>query len=117
MMELAIGRIVCLAMMLSILASESAPRTTWTGWISDSACKQRGVDGKDDPGFMECARKCIEGGHKAVLVSSDKNGAILTIANTKSVLDYAGRYVTLEGSLDVKTGTITVTKVTPLNKK
>jgi hypothetical protein len=117
MMELAIGRILCVVMMLAMPAGESMPRNAWTGWISDSACRQRGVHGRDDPGFMDCARKCIEGGHKAVLVPADNNGTILTIANTKAVLPYAGRYVTLEGTLDVKTSTITVTKVTPLNKK
>ena len=117
MIELAVGRVLFLVMTLSLLAGESAPRTTWTGWISDSACRQRGVEGRDDPGFMDCARKCIEGGHKAVLVPADKDGAILTIENPKAILPYAGRYVTLEGSLDVKTNTIKVTKVTPLNKK
>jgi len=75
-----------------------------TGYIGDAKC------GASDMGSPEaratCVKKCIKGGSDAVLVVGDK---VYKIANQKAVLKYAGKNVSVDGTVD--NGTITVTKI------
>lgn len=76
------------------------------GYIADSTC----AAGKTDMGAPDaraaCVKKCIKGGAQAVLVVGDK---VYKIANQKAVMKFAGKDVSVDGTVD--NGTITVTKI------
>jgi hypothetical protein len=55
---------------------------------------------------MACVKKCIKGGATAVLVVGDK---VYKIANQKAVMKFAGKNVTVDGTVD--NDTVTVTKI------
>ncbi len=89
--------LLCLA---SALTFASGMKGSWTGQISDEKCGAK-VNG-------DCAKKCIEGGQKAVFVN-DADGKIYPIADAKSVAGHEGHHVKVTGMLD--NGTLTVKKV------
>jgi len=73
---------------------------TWTGKISDEKCGAK-VD-------SACAKKCIEGGQKAVFVTDD-GGKVIAISNQKAVAGHGGHHVKVTGTMD--NDWLTVTKV------
>ncbi len=81
--------------------SSSGKSGNWTGWISDEKCGAK-VD-------AACAKKCVEGGQKAVFVN-DKDKTVYPIANQDAVKGHAGHHVTVNGTMDKNT--LTVSKVT-----
>ena len=83
------------------LASGSGKTGTWSGWIGDAKC-----GAKVDPA---CAKKCIEGGEKAVFVN-DNDKTVYPIANQDAVKGHAGHHVEVKGSMD--NNTLTVSSVT-----
>ncbi|MBZ5645996.1 MAG: hypothetical protein LAN37_02095 [Acidobacteriia bacterium] len=87
--------------MLSFAYSGKATSGSWTGWISDSKCGAKLIAG--------CTQKCIDAGEKAVFVS-DKDKTVYPIANQDSVKGHAGHHVTVKGSMD--NNTLTVSGVT-----
>ena len=91
---------------LSGMLAASAFAGTWTGQISDEKCGAK-VNG-------DCAKKCIEGGQKAVFVN-DKDGKVIPIADAKSVAGHEGHHVKVTGSM--KGGVLTVKKVTMVADK
>ena len=76
---------------------DTAKSGSWTGWISDAKCGAK-VD-------AACAKKCIDGGEKAVFVS-DKDKTVYPIANQDAVKGHAGHHVTVKGSMDNNTLTV-----------
>lgn len=85
---------------LSGMLAASAFAGTWTGQISDEKCGAK-VN-------ADCAKKCIEGGQKAVFVD-DKSGKVIPIADAKSVAGHEGHHVKVTGS--VKDGVLSITKI------
>ncbi len=83
---------VCSVIVLSpfLLA---AGDSTWNGWISDSHCGAKGVS----TAHAGCAKKCIEGGAKPVLVT-DGEGKVLQIANPDAVKGHEGAHVKVKGT-------------------
>lgn len=87
---------------LAVASSSSSGKSgSWTGWISDEKCGAK-VD-------AACAKKCVEGGQKAVFVN-DKDKTVYPIANQDAVKGHAGHHVTVKGSMDKNT--LTVSSVT-----
>ncbi len=74
------------------------------GFIEDDACAAKPAM----KGNAACAKKCIDGGKAAVLVTED--GKIYKIAEQDKVKAHAGHNVTITGKLDGET--ISVEKVT-----
>ena len=97
--------LVCMVSLLAFAGSSSTSSKgtsgTWTGWISDEKCGAK-VD-------AACAKKCIEGGQKAVFVN-DKDKTVYPIANQDAVKAHAGHHVTVKGTMD--NNTLTVASVT-----
>jgi hypothetical protein len=87
----------------------AADKQTFTGTITDSMCKD--ADHKDmkmgsDP---KCVTECIKGmGGKYVLYDG-KNA--YTLSDQKTPEKFAAKKVTVTGTLDAKTQTITVEKI------
>lgn len=89
-------------------AAASPATTSWDGWISDSKCAAKGANA----GHAQCAKKCIEGGEKPVLVT-DKDQQVLSIDNPAATTGHEGQHVKVSGTLAAN-GAVHVDKVTPL---
>lgn len=76
----------------------------WTGWITDTHC---GANGANRDHTAACVEKCMKGGSKAQLFveSEKKSYALDDFAKVKPLV---GKKVTVKGSLDAATQTITV---------
>ena len=90
------------AVLLGLAVSSFA--ADFKGFVQDEACSTKaGMKGD-----AACAKKCIDGGAKAVLVTPD--GKIFKIADQDKVKAHAGHNVTITGKLEGET--IIVEKVT-----
>ena len=78
------------------LLTGTAFADTFTGVVSDAMCSKNAA----------CARKCIDGGSPAVLIVK---GKVLTVSNPDTLKPYAGKTVTVDGTL--AEGTLTVKSV------
>lgn len=100
--------VLAMAFLVSLsFAKDKAPKAKAekiSGWISDAKCAAKG-NNADHAG---CAKKCIAGGEKAVLVS-DKDNKVLAIDNQDAVKGHEGHHVTVTGH--VTNDSIHVTKV------
>ncbi|HSE49086.1 MAG TPA: hypothetical protein VLA96_07770 [Terriglobales bacterium] len=76
-------------------AKASANETTVTGFIVDEKCGAQGASAEK----AACAKKCIEGGQKAVLVN-DADSSVWMIENQDSIKGHEGHHVTVTGHTD-----------------
>ena len=90
------------AMFLGLAVSSFA--ADFKGFVQDEKCSTKPAM-KDN---AACAKKCIDGGDHAVLVTPD--GKIYKIADQDKVKAHAGHNVTITGKLDGET--LSVEKVT-----
>jgi len=95
---------------ISMTVLAAAKDMTWDGWISEDHCGAKGANAA----HLDCAKKCIEGGAKPVLVT-DKDKKIVPIENPDTVMDHVSHHVQLTGTMD-NNGAIHVTKVTMLSQ-
>ena len=103
-----------LAFVLSsaILPAPHGPETvTWTGWFSDEGCATPRVkSGNISPNGVECAKKCLRDGARAVFISEQAK-ALYVVADRDRAIDDVGYRVEITGALDEKTQTLTVASV------
>ena len=80
--------------MLTLFCASMAFAGEYTGYVTDAKCSPTKA-GADHAG---CAKKCIEGGEKAVL--ADGEGKVWTIADSEQskVTPHAGHKVKITGS-------------------
>jgi hypothetical protein len=71
-----------------------APAADFTGFVMDKDCSSN----KGMIGDEACAKRCIERGSPAVLVTSD--GKVYAIADQDKVKPAAGKKVTIAGKLE-----------------
>ena len=88
---------------LSFGLAASGIAAEFKGFVEDTNCAAKPAM-KDN---AACAEKCIKGGSPAVLVTPE--GKIYKIADQAKIVDYAGKNVTVTGS--VKEDTITIESV------
>ena len=74
------------------------------GFVQDESCSTKPAM----KGDAACAKRCIDRGQKAVLVTGD--GKIFKLAEQDKIKEHAGHNVTITGKLDGET--ITIEKVT-----
>ena len=74
---------------------------TVTGFVGDDHC-----GAKSGPDHAECAKKCVKGGHKPVLIVGKK---VYMISNPEKIADLVGDKVDVTG--EVNGDTITIEKV------
>jgi hypothetical protein len=97
-------------LMLCSIAAVAAPKdSSWDGWISDSKCAAKGANAA----HAACAKKCIEGGEKPVLVT-DKDQKVVPIENASAVSGHEGQHVKVSGTM-TDSGSLHVDKVTALS--
>jgi hypothetical protein len=81
----------------------SAFGADWTGFIADSKCGLKGAKAE----HKQCAEGCIKAGASPVLVA---DGKVYAIANPDKVKDHVGEKVTVTGSAN--RDTVTVSSIT-----
>ncbi|MGA3099373.1 MAG: DUF5818 domain-containing protein [Bryobacteraceae bacterium] len=74
--------------------SAGAMAEQWTGFIIDEKCSTNAAM----RGNVACAERCIKGGSPAVLVTDE--GKVYKIADQKTVVEHAGKKVTITGKMD-----------------
>ena len=95
------------ALMLTLLALPAlAASESWTGWITDSHCGEKGANAKHT---KACAEKCAKDGKIVFFNNGDKKIYQLDAAGAKLALEHVGHEVTVTGA--VADGTITVEKI------
>jgi hypothetical protein len=97
-----VKKLVALTALALSVASASAFAESFTGVVSDAMCSKDPAKASAAD-HAACANKCIKGGEKAVLIVGDK---VYNIANQPKVVAYAGKTVTIEGTLDNDTITV-----------
>jgi hypothetical protein len=99
---------------LLLLVNVAFAADSYTGWVSDKACAggraQSGVYTGTNP---DCAKRCIGEGETMVLVD-DKAKTLYDVANPALLKREVGNYVRVKGTLDKKSNTLNVEKVTLL---
>jgi hypothetical protein len=102
---------VASALLLAALWASASSAGSWDGWISDSKCATKGANAA----HAQCAKKCIEGGEKPVLVT-DKDQKVVAIANPAAVSGHEGQHVKVTGTM-TSDGAVQVDKVAELAAK
>ena len=92
---------------LSLVFTASAFAETFTGTVSDAMCAKNDVAKAGTPGHADCAKKCIGMGSPAVLVVGDK---VYKISNPDKLTAFAGKKVTVDGTLAADTLTVSSVK-------
>ena len=95
-------------LLVTVWAAASPASTSWDGWISDSKCAAKGAN----EAHAQCAKKCIAGGEKPVLVT-DKDQKVVPIENPSAITGHEGQHVKVTGSLTAD-GAVHVDKVAAL---
>jgi uncharacterized protein DUF5818 len=85
----------------------AADTSTWTGYITDPHCGKKGASAKHT---ADCVEKCIKDGSKAQIMT-ESDGKAYNIDDFGKVKAYVGQKVSIQGTLDAKTNTITVSSV------
>ena len=101
------------AFVLAAVALEGAPaKQTFTGTITDDGCADANHShmrmGSDD---RECTLACVDA-HGATYVLYDGK-TTYALSDQKAPEKFAGKKVTVTGTLDAKTKTITVDSIKP----
>jgi hypothetical protein len=100
--------LAAVGIMLFTVWAVASPTTSWDGWISDSKCAAKGANAA----HAQCAKKCVEGGEKPVLVT-DKDQKVVPIDNPSAVAGHEGEHVKVTGTLTAS-GSVHIDKVAPL---
>ena len=100
-----IAVMVAVVLVCAVFAAASPASASWDGWISDAKCAAKGANA----GHAQCAKKCVEGGEKPVLVT-DKDQKVVPIENPSAVAGHEGEHVKVTGTLNAN-GAVHVDKV------
>jgi hypothetical protein len=103
-------RLIVSLVLIAALAGAASAQQKFTGVISDSMCAS-GDHSKMKMGSndAECTIACVDA-HGALFVLYDGKNAY-TLSDQQTPEKYAGRKVTVTGTLDVKTRTIKVDSI------
>jgi hypothetical protein len=86
-----------LLLVLSVASISAMAADSWTGYIVDKNC----ASNKAMLGDEACAKKCLDKGAKAVLVTDD--GKVFQVADQDKVKMHGGHKVTISGKMDGET--------------
>lgn len=84
--------IACMVLSISVVTFAADKASTMTGVVTDEKCAKGDMATNSD-----CAKKCIEGGQKAVFVN-DKDKSVWPIDNPDKIKGHEGHHVTVTGS-------------------
>ena len=98
-------KLVAVAALVFSFAATGAYAETLTGYVADEMCAKDPAK-VSTPDHAACAKKCIQGGEKPVLVVGDK---VYSVTNPDMLTSHAGEKVTVTGEL--KDNALTVKSV------
>ena len=98
-------KLVALTALTLSFATAGAFAESFTGVVSDAMCAKNPAKASSAE-HASCAQKCIKGGSPAVLIVGEK---VYKVSNPDTLTDFAGKTVTVDGS--VAADTITVKSV------
>ncbi len=113
-MRKSLTRILVVALVLAsatfVLAADMT--SSWTGWVTDTICAAKGASAS----HAACATKCVKekGAKWALVTSSDKSVWVLSDQDAAGKM--VGQEVTVKGTADEATKTITVASIEPAKK-
>ena len=111
-LSLALGALALAASPVSRAAAAAVDQGEWTGYVTDTHC---GVKGANADHSVHCLDKCMRSGSKAqILAESDQK--IHDLDSAAKVHELVGKRITVKGTLDPKTGVITVASAAPAEK-
>jgi len=100
-----------IAGLLAAAALQSAPPArTFTGTISDSMCANDHSSMRMGPTDGECTTACIEEHGATYVLVAGKD--VYALSDQRTPEKFAGKKVTVRGTLDAKTKTIKVESIT-----
>lgn len=102
-----VKKLVAVSILSLSLLSASALAESFKGVVSDAMCSKNTAKASSAD-HAACAQSCIKGGEAPVLIVGTK---VYKIANPDKLVAFAGKTVTVDGSLAADT--ITVTSVKP----
>jgi len=85
----------------------AADVNSWTGYITDPHCGKKGATAEHT---ADCVEKCIKDGSKSQIMA-DSDGKAYNLDDFEKVRGLVGQKVTVRGTLDTKSNTITVASV------
>ena len=102
--------ILSLALLASVafVVAGTTEDMTFTGWVADEACAKDFAKA-GNLAHKGCATGCLNGGDSVALASPD--GFHLLDITNEAALEHLGMEVTVMGTLDEATNTITVTSI------
>jgi hypothetical protein len=94
---------------ISACFTAAAQDQNFTGVITDSKCgaKHTGANAEKD---AKCVQHCVEAG-KSVAFTLNDGTKSWKLSDQKTPAEFAGKKVSVTGTLDAKTSTIQVTKI------
>ena len=99
-----LAAVLCLAAAPVLRAADVPAKGEWTGYVTDGHCGAKGAN-KEHP--AACVLKCMKSGTKAqIWIDADNKG--IDLDDFSKVKALMGDKVTVKGTLDPKTHTITV---------
>jgi len=107
------SRIVIAALLIGLAGfAFAADMGSWTGWVTDSGCGAKGASAS----HAACAEKCVKekGAKWALDTPTDKSVWILS--DQEGAAKMAGKEVTVKGTADKDSKTITVSSMEPKAK-
>jgi sugar/nucleoside kinase (ribokinase family) len=94
---------------ISACFTAAAQDLKFTGVITDSKCgaKHQGANADQD---RKCIQHCVEAGKSVAFILNDGKNS-WKLSDRKTPAEFAGKHVSVTGTLDEKTSTIQVTKI------
>ncbi|HEY7864036.1 MAG TPA: hypothetical protein VIE39_10270 [Thermoanaerobaculia bacterium] len=91
------------------LAGSHMEEGTWSGWVTDTACAEKGASAS----HADCAIKCVKekGAKWALYNPTTKAVVVLEGEAAKDAEKWAGKEVTVKGKLNKETKTIAVASI------
>src|SRR6476619_3695281 len=107
-----VSRMLILAMAFgfaSFVMAAEGTEGTWTGWVTDNHCGMSGAKA----GHADCAAKCVKdkGAKWSLYTPADKG--VWVLSNQEEAAKMAAKEVTVKGTLDKESKTITVASMEP----
>jgi hypothetical protein len=90
--------VIAAVLVLALAALPALAAESWTGWITDTHCGEKGANAKHT---KECVMKCAKDGKIVFFNSADKK--LYDLDKTEAALEHVGHEVKVTGTLDGST--------------
>jgi hypothetical protein len=78
------------------VAAQGSKDGSWTGWISDSHCKEKG----ENPKHADCAKKCVSGMNASYVLYVPASKKVFELDAQDKAAEHAGHHVKVTGTAE-----------------